>query len=155
MPAVEQGSVRLRGGFGTLCDPLHSGIVEVFNAGEWGAICDGETSRDRAIAPVAEVVCRQLGFVDGTAVDGLTTQPDSVYDYLFFSSEYEVTEEAQEPQGRFWLDGVQCQGPEARLVDCDLGAGFPAAGGNSACDEEDAPVRLRVACRQFAVPEAM
>ena len=153
-PAAEQGTVRLRGGFGTPCDPLHSGIVEVFNAGEWGAICDGETSRGSHFL-VADVVCRQLGFPHGTVVDSLTTQPDSVYDYLFFSSEFEVTEEAQEPQGRFWLDDVKCRGPEARLVDCDLGTGFADAEGNSVCAEEDAPSRLRVACRQFAVPEAL
>lgn len=151
---AEQGAVRLRGGFGTPCDPLHSGIVEVFNAGEWGAICDGETSRGGDFF-VADVVCRQLGFPHGTVVDSLTTQPDAVFDYLFFSSEFEVTEEAQEPQGRFWLDGVTCRGPEARLVDCDLGTGFADAGGNNVCAEGDAPSRLRVACRQFAVPEAL
>ena len=63
--------MRLVGGFGTLCDPLHSGFTEVFHDGEWGAIClepfSGSTNppEDRL---VADVVCRQLGFPHGTLV---------------------------------------------------------------------------------------
>ena len=63
--------MRLVGGFGTLCDPLHSGFAEVFHDGEWGAICLEPFSRstnppeDRL---VADVVCRQLGFPHGSLV---------------------------------------------------------------------------------------
>lgn len=144
--------MRLRGGFGTPCNPLHSGIVEVFNAGEWGAICDGETSR-RADFLVADVVCRELGFPHGTVVDSLTTLPEARFDYYF----EDLAAESQEPQGRFWLDDVRCRGPESQLVDCDLGNGFPAtADGGGVCGgDSPPPAPLRVACRKFAVPEAL
>ena len=154
MPAVSaQGDVRLRGGFGTPCDPVHSGFIEVFNAGEWGAICEGGGYRttDRL---VADVVCRQLGFPHGTVVDALSIQPVQPYDYYFSG---ELLEEAQEPQARFWLDGVQCRGLEQRLLDCDLGEGFinAADGGVAACLDSPVASRVHVACRQFAVPEAL
>ena len=148
-----QGDVRLRGGFSTSCDSLHTGFIEVFNAGEWGAICDGESSRTTDLL-VADVVCRQLGFPHGTVVDSLTTRTDLPFDYYFADV---LSEEAQEPQARFWLDGVQCRGPERRLVECDLGKGFIDApdGGLASCSEQQPASRLHVACRQFAIPEAL
>ena len=129
---AEQGSVRLRGGFGTPCDPVHTGFVEIFNAGEWGAICDVNDRRLKRADILADVICRQLGFPHGTVI------PD---------------EEAGEPQDRFWLVGRQalCLGPEERVVDCDLGSGF--RNNNSGCMNN--PPRLAVACRSFAVPEAL
>lgn len=136
----EQGDVRLRGGFGTPCDPLHTGFVEVFNAGEWGAIC---SALDLPSILVADVVCRQLGFPHGTVVDPINPRPR-------FTDDYVIVEEADEPQDRFWLGNVVCSGPEARLLDCGLGSGFLT---EDACSSS--PVRLTVACRKFAVPEAL
>lgn len=154
-PPREQDAVRLRGGFGTPCDPLHSGFVEVFNAGEWGAICDGEFARRRDFL-VADVVCRQLGFPHGTVVDSETTRPDLYFDYYFND---DIGEESEVPLGRVWLNAIQCSGPESRLVDCNLGPGFlPAASVEQACfrlGSEAPPSRLYVACRKFAIPEAL
>ena len=62
--------MRLRGGFGTPCDPLHSGFVEIFHDGEWGRVCleafDYNQEPDDRL--VADVACRQLGFPHGTLV---------------------------------------------------------------------------------------
>ena len=62
--------MRLTGGSGTPCDPLHSGFVEVYHAGEWGRICLGpfESRAEPADTLVADVACRQLGFPHGTLV---------------------------------------------------------------------------------------
>ena len=140
--------MRLREGFGTPCDPLHSGFVEVFHMGEWGAICTG---REFATDLVADVVCRQLGFPHGTSVDPSTSLPvdQSNYDYYYYNT-YEA-DEAEEPQGRFWLNEVTCRGPEAALLDCDLGPGFLSS--NAPCSSD--PSRFTVACRKFAVSEAL
>lgn len=89
----------------------------------------------------------------GTVVDSLTTLPEARFDYYF----EDLAAESQEPQGRFWLDDVRCRGPESQLVDCDLGNGFPAtADGGGVCGgDSPPPAPLRVACRKFAVPEAL
>ena len=140
--------MRLREGFGTPCDPLHSGFVEVFHMGEWGAICTG---REFATDLVADVVCRQLGFPHGTSVDPSTSLPiDRTTYYYYYYSSPEV-DEAEEPQERFWLNEVTCRGPEAALLDCDLGQGFLSS--NDPCSSD--PSRFTVACRMFAVSEAL
>jgi len=66
--------VRLRGGFGTPCDAVYSGFVEVYHFEEWGAICIGDDVSDTL---AADVVCRQLGFPHGTAVDPTTRTPST------------------------------------------------------------------------------
>ena len=151
---MEEGSVRLRGGFGTPCDPVHTGFVEVFHFDEWGAICEGDDSTDRL---AADVICRQLGFPHGTLVDPLTNPADREttpndyggYDYSPYIPD---EEEASEEQERFWLNRVQCRGPEEKLLDCDLGQGFRT--NNGGCTGNRV-VRLTVACRTFPVTEAL
>lgn len=143
-PAPVEGSVRLRGGFGSPCDAIHSGFVEIFHRREWGAICTG---RQFDTPQVAGVVCRQLGFPHGTLVDPSVNPADD--DPEYYSTN--LDDEADEPQERFWLSGVRCRGPEDVLNDCDLGLGF--RNGNVGCS--DSPSRLTVACRSFAVSEAL
>eukprot|EP00892_Ulva_mutabilis_P007276 jgi/Ulvmu1/4920/UM202_0005.1 len=133
-PPPVEGSVRLRGGFGSICDPLYTGFVEVFHLEEWGAICTDSEYEDFL---VADVVCRQLGFPHGTVVD-----PVSPIDY---------SDEAEEPQERFWLTNAQCRGVEEELLDCRLGQGFIT--NNQGCGGN--PSRFTVACRAFAVSEAL
>ena len=163
-----EGAVRLRGGFGTLCDPVHSGFIEVLHFGEWGSICSNRRAEDRAEDNlVADVVCRQLGFPHGTRIDPLpaqapppslsdgegpspyTTDYDSTYDYN------NNIDEAEEPVDRFWLSEVTCSGPEARLVDCDLGLGFRNFNDGCSFTFTSSPHRIHIACRQFPVVEAL
>ena len=84
------GSLRLVQGseYGT-------GRVEIFIENNvWGTICDDEWDNLDA-----QVVCRQLGFGNsGTAL--LTFQP-------YASSHTPI-----------WLDNVNCNGQESRLIDC-------------------------------------
>ena len=157
-----QGSVRLRGGFGTPCDPVHTGFIEVFNEGQWGAICQGG-GPNTADFLVGDVVCRQLGFPHGTVVDPSTNPVDGERltrgDYSYYYNGYGgITDEAEEPQERFWLDEVICSGTEERLVDCGLGEGFRDRIPKCEFFSESPdfkPVRLSVACRTFAVKEAL
>lgn len=155
----DEGAVRLRGGFGTPRSPIHTGFVEVLHNSEWGAICAGLS--DRGVL-MADVVCRQLGFPHGTAVDP-TTNPQSMdQSDPTFRSGIDV-EESQEPYERFWLTAVTCNGVEERLVDCIGGRAFltDAVGRRAfridgvgrACNSQS--LRLTVACRSFAVPEAL
>ena len=51
------GAIRIVGGM------FGSGQVEIFLSGRWGSICAGGHWNTNA----AMVVCRELGFVDGTA----------------------------------------------------------------------------------------
>ena len=159
--------MRLRGGFGTLCDPVHSGFVEVLHFREWGSICTKQQSENRARDNlVADVVCRQLGFPHGTRVDPLTTQPPPpspadgeappplftpFYDPIYYDYSDTVAEEAEEPVDRFWLSEVICGGPEGRLIDCNLGEGLRDS--NASCGNR--PHRLHIACRQFPIAEAL
>ena len=143
--------MRLRGGFGTPCDPVHSGFIEILHNGEWGSICTDES----VSSIVADVVCRQLGFPHGTGIDPLTepsppAPEDGSYYYPGYYS-YSTTEEAEEPVDRFWLSDVSCSGTEERLVDCDLGSGFRNNEGGCV----RSPHRAHIACRQFPVVEAL
>eukprot|EP00892_Ulva_mutabilis_P005582 jgi/Ulvmu1/3396/UM016_0012.1 len=152
-PPMEEGSVRLRGGFGSLCDPVYTGFVEVFHFEEWGAICTGSDDTDRL---AADVICRQLGFPHGTLVDPLTNPADPVRIYNDYGgytyAPYDpAVEEADEPQDRFWLSFLGCRGPEDTLLQCDLGQGFRT--NNNGCS--GGPVRLTAACRTFPVGAAL
>jgi hypothetical protein len=82
-PPLMNGDVRLVGGTSS------SGILEIYN-GSWGAVCD-----DSDVAPIARVVCRQLGFTTGGAMccQTATAQP-------------------------FMLDDVVCTGTEPNLFAC-------------------------------------
>lgn len=152
--------MRLQGGFGTPCDPVHSGFIEVLHADEWGSICTDRGAEDRAEDNlVADVVCRQLGFLHGTRVDPLTARAPAPEDvdqktysnYFYVPYDLDATEEAEEPVNRFWLNSVACTGPELALAECNLGDGF--LDNNAECQSE--PTRLHIACRQFPVVEAL
>eukprot|EP00892_Ulva_mutabilis_P007859 jgi/Ulvmu1/5445/UM223_0006.1 len=126
MPPPVEGSVRMRGGFGSPCDPIHTGLVEVFHLDEWGAVCDLSEAR-HGLAP--DIICRQLGFPHGSAIDPIAVGPDE----------------------RFWLRQLSCRGLEQEVLECFLGDGFIT---NSAgCSRQRGG--LAVACRMFPVVEAL
>ena len=152
VPPPNEGSLRLRGGFGTPCDAIHTGFVEIFHDEEWGAICNGDSGIE--VAP--DVICRQLGFIHGTGVNPLGNPADTDADYYFYSDR--AVEESEEPLARFWLSSLAifCNGPERRLVDCDLGNGFlPDANAQGPCSSPRNQARLTVACRSFPVTAAL
>ena len=68
------------------------GRVEIYYSFQWGTVCDHDWDSDDAT-----VVCRQLGFVGGTAYRG------SHFGYSYVQT---------------WLDEVRCDGTEASLDQC-------------------------------------
>ncbi|XP_061599418.1 lysyl oxidase homolog 3B isoform X2 [Cololabis saira] len=97
----------------------NEGRVELFHKGEWGTICDDDFSITNA-----NVLCRQLGFVEAT---GWT-----------HSAKY------GQGQGKIWLDNVLCQGGE-KSIDLCKSRGW----GNSDCThDEDAGV----VCKDERIP---
>lgn len=156
-PPPTEGSVRLRGGFGTLCDQVHTGFVEVFHDDEWGAICAGTDPTGRL---VGDVVCRQLGFPHGTMVDPSVNPAGADRDIVVrydYDNNFllQDAEEAEEPVDRYWLETVSCRGSEDMLLDCELGNGLLDA------DDDDSEcirfrtTRLTVACRMFPIIAAL
>ncbi|XP_019646758.1 PREDICTED: neurotrypsin-like [Branchiostoma belcheri] len=99
-------SIRLAGG-----QTPPEGRVEVrAGYGDWGTVCDdGFDDRD------AQVVCRQLGFVNGVATQGK--------DYPGGT-------------GEIWLNHLNCDGSESSLADC----GITKWGGHDCTHKEDAAV---------------
>ena len=155
VPPPEEGSVRLRGGSGTPCDPVHTGFAEIFLNGAWGAI--GGQSNGRPDAHVADVVCRQLGFPHGTSVDPTSNPragPDATDLYTYYIIDYSLTgEESMEPSAGTWLDAFACQGTEERVLDCPVTLSI--RNDYAFTRETDFDLRLTVVCRSFAVPEAL
>lgn len=149
--AEVEGAVRLRGGFGTPCDPLRSGIVEVFHFGEWGTICGGNTTLtdDFFATGSPQVICRELGFAFGDAIDAPVTTANTTMDAA-------APAPAPAPPGRIWLKDAVCEGVEASLQQCHsfpaefLAADSPESVGGCGATERE----LAVACRQFPVSEA-
>ncbi|XP_060081090.1 scavenger receptor cysteine-rich type 1 protein M160-like [Ylistrum balloti] len=84
---IEEHAVRLVGGFSN-----SSGRVEVFFAGEWGAVCDRSWDNNDA-----QVVCRMLGFRYGSG-----------YRYAVFGKGSGIT----------WMSDVGCSGSETQLLQC-------------------------------------
>ena len=69
-----------------------TGRVEILHNGEWGTICaDGWGKED------ARVACRQLGFPDIKALQGINVPSGS---------------------GKIWLDEVACTGTEQNIASC-------------------------------------
>ncbi|XP_077393990.1 lysyl oxidase homolog 3B isoform X2 [Festucalex cinctus] len=114
-PQTEKLKVRLAG----FPRKHNEGRVELFYKGEWGTICDDDFSISNA-----NVLCRQLGFVEAT---GWT-----------HSAKY------GQGQGKIWLDNVQCGGGEQ-----SVGACKSRGWGNSDCThDEDAGV----VCKDERIP---
>ena len=89
--ATSNGSLRLAGG-----SNYKTGRVEIFieSNNTWGTVCDDGWNDQNA-----EVVCRQLGLSNnGTAV--LAFSPNA------------------SPNVPIWLDNVNCNGSESRLIEC-------------------------------------
>ena len=83
------------------------GRLEFYYGNEWGTVCDdGWSATDAAVA------CRQLGFVG-------------------VSDKTEYFDSGTSSQ-RIWLDDVNCNGPESRLIDCS-NAGI----GREDCDHSE------------------
>ena len=89
--ARDHGNLRLVGG-----SNYSTGIVELFVKpnNTWGIICD-----DRWDDVDARVVCKQLGF--GSIGTAIQTYPSPV-----------------SPDTPIWLDNVNCNGFESKLIDC-------------------------------------
>lgn len=125
-PMPQQGDLRF-GYVRTETAERVRGLVEVFNAGYWGRVCD-----DNFDVFDASVVCRQLEYSSiGTLV---VVHNDTVHDtYLSLSHTilcnvlyFEILIDAfvypniavDLNTGIIWLDEVQCDGTESALVDC-------------------------------------
>lgn len=162
--------MRLVDGFGTPCDPLYTGVVEIFHAGEWGAICvEVGAARVPIDLLAADTVCRQLGFPHGTIVSTLNPRGVILSEYAYFyPNDADVSDlEESESSGRVWLHRLQCSGGEEQVLDClrgppqffndrDTCINFRDKY-NDYYDYDDytgETVRMEVACRQFAVEEA-
>ncbi|CAB4020050.1 Receptor-type tyrosine- phosphatase F, partial [Paramuricea clavata] len=99
------------------------GRVEVYHKGEWGTVCsNGWSSHDNN----KDVVCRELGFVQGRAVN----------------HEYPGT-------GTVWLDGVVCSGNEGSIFGCT----HKTMGDNSCSHDQDVTVQCEV-CKRPIVSSA-
>ncbi|OWF49695.1 Deleted in malignant brain tumors 1 protein [Mizuhopecten yessoensis] len=68
------------------------GRVEIYHSGQWGTVCDDEWDMENT-----RVVCNQLGYT-----------PVNYAKEAYYGSGIEPT----------WMDNVNCQGDEERLVDC-------------------------------------
>ena len=155
--------MRLVRGLGTPCDPLHTGIVEVFHDGEWGTICVAiGAQRVPTDANVADTVCRQLGFPYGTVVSNIDPMDDRDYSYPYRAYLDDLVESEEYGPGDAWVNRVGCGGDEQELLEC--GVQFFLQGRRacidclgSSCGSNDYTgqnAELEVACRQFAVEEA-
>ena len=114
--AQTEGDLRLSNG-----TTEYEGRVEVYYDGEWGTVCD-----DHFTLVDAGVVCWQLGYgsalqAQGGPYSGLPVSPFG------------------EGSGRIWLDNVNCDGTEARLIDCPR-VGNILIGANNCNHREDAGV---------------
>ena len=152
--------MRLVGGFGTPCDSIHTGTVEIFHAGEWGGICvEAASLRVPVDLLAAGTICRQLGFPHGNVVSSVIPGPTPLYLDSYNGPLDDLVE--SEASGRVWLNGLQCFGNERRVLDCSLRPrGFLTdtaeclRGLGVGATFDSATARLELACRKFPVEEA-
>ncbi|XP_033760418.1 neurotrypsin-like [Pecten maximus] len=74
----------------------YEGRLEVYHAGQWGSVC---IYRWDNFVLNAHVACRQLGHTGGSF------RPVTV---------------TERGEGQFWLDGIECNGDEVNLNDCNF-----------------------------------
>ncbi|XP_035657356.1 scavenger receptor cysteine-rich domain-containing group B protein-like [Branchiostoma floridae] len=84
-------SIRLVGGSSSM-----EGRVEVYHDGQWGTVCDDAFDMNDA-----NVVCRQLGYVNAAEI-----RPE--FNEAAFGA----------GSGPIWLDNVACEGSEMSIGDC-------------------------------------
>ncbi|KAL3269225.1 hypothetical protein HHI36_008306 [Cryptolaemus montrouzieri] len=84
-----EGAIKLVGGRGEF-----EGNVEILHDGRWGGICDDEWDLAEA-----KVICRQLGYKNGTI--------------KFTSNGHYGPAKRQ-----FWMDNVYCDGSESEIISC-------------------------------------
>ena len=152
--------MRLVGGFGTPCDSIHTGTVEIFHAGEWGGICvEAASLRIPVDLLAADTICRQLGFPHGNVVSSVIPGPTPLFLDTYYGPLDDLVE--SEASGRVWLNGLQCFGNEGNVLDCRLDPPEFLTDIEE-CHRDmfrgtvfgDATTRLEVACRQFPVEGA-
>jgi len=163
VPPEEEGAVRLVRGLGTPCDPLHTGVVEIFHDAEWGTICVSiGAQRVPFDSNVADTVCRQLGFPHGNIVSNIDPIDDRDYRYPNYVDIDGLVESEEYGPGDAWVNFMSCDGDEQELLEC--GVRFFRQGRRacidclgSSCGSNDYSgqnAELEVACRQFSVEEA-
>ncbi|XP_045474566.1 lysyl oxidase homolog 2-like [Harmonia axyridis] len=84
-----EGAIKLVGGKGE-----YEGNVEILHSGRWGAICDDEWDMAEA-----KVICRQLGYKNGTV-------------------KYTGNGYFGPAKRQFWMDNVYCEGSEKEITSC-------------------------------------
>ncbi len=95
--------------------------LEILYNGQWGTVCDDNWGK-----PDADVVCRALGYEEGSVADA--TQ---------FTRAYFGAGAQSMP---IWLDNVQCTGTETSLLACPR-RNSPAVGTHNCRHREDVGVR--------------
>lgn len=116
-----QTTVRLVGGYSA-----YSGRVEVYHNGEWGTVCD-----DSFDINDARVICRQLGYNNGTT-----------YIQAYSNAYY------GEGTGRIALSDLRCVGNEDYIEKCRSSAWFPYGCSHS----EDAGVDCSAYSEMTTIP---
>lgn len=76
----------------------HVGTVQIFADNRWAEVCDDEWDDDDA-----SVLCRELGFVSGHALTGVSKYEEEFESWVLFKKAF---------------DNVSCTGSETSLLDC-------------------------------------
>ena len=129
--------MRLVDCFGTPCDPVYTGMVEVFHRGSWTTFC--RRPRGTHAAPA---ICRQLGFAYG----------NEAHQDAFASEGFEPRRpRLSDVDHELWLRDAACLGTESNVTECRL-AFRSRARSQERCRLREP--RFEVTCRQFPVRQA-
>ena len=123
------GDLRLIDGM----EGAHSGRLEVYHNRKWGLVCD-----DWFGPPDTRVACRQLGYTAAGA--------RQIHNYLY----REQTNGMAPFTDIIWLDDMQCNGTENRLVDCPTRSSNVPVWGVHNCAQGES---LGLVCGPPAAPE--